>query len=194
MGLKEKEAPIVKGFNDCNRLYNTLFDFRELIKPVFTKLADGTSNSGKPKSPIEYSQHPQYHASNDSREKLLSQVRVDGGKERSNLMCWDHPDFLGPGGLINHPWFMEQPQFKSLFDQASEINKGKLFKMNKNGKAEVAKEIIGAKAGVDERFEMAESCYQAIQRKKLDEIQAQLNKVVQEEKLAPAGGGGCCVV
>ena len=123
-----------------------LIDWGKVIHPAFAELANGTSKSGTPKSPIDTHQHPDFGSAinEGSREKLLSQVRADGGPERSPLLCWDHPDFLGPGGLINHPWFMEQPQYKSLLDQASAINEGKLTKMNKAGKVEVAKQFIAA--------------------------------------------------
>ena len=96
---------------------------------------------------------------------------------------------------MNHPWFMEQPQFKSLFDQASAIKNGKLLKMNKEGKAEVAKQIIAANDDTYGREQTAELYYtNHVLRKKLNEIQAQLNKVAQEEELAAGGGGGCCCV
>ena len=163
------------------------------IKPAFGKLSIGTSNSGKPKSPIEYSQHPHYHASTEKRNQLLEMVRQDGGRDKSSFMCWDSPDFLGPNSIMAHPWFMEQPQFKSLFDQALAIKQGKLLKMNKEGKVELAKQIIAASDAVLIRLQTAERPYSAMCNKKKNEIQAQLNKVVQEEKLA-AGGGGCCIV
>lgn len=172
-----------------------LMDWGKVIHPAFAKLADGTSKSGTPKSPIDTLQHPDYIAAKDdikARSEFCQKAsRVTAGTSR--LLCWDHPDYLG---LASNPWFKEQPQYKSLFDQASAINEGKLATMNKAGKVEVAKQFIAAhKAAVDRLTAVEEPLLgQLIEAE--GAIHAQVKKVQLEEAQAraPAGGGGCCVV
>ena len=62
--------------------------------------------------------------------------------------------------------------------------------MNKAGKTEVAKQIIAASAAASTRYDEAELMYLRKCIENLNTIQAQLNKVLQEE--AAASQEACC--
>jgi CHASE3 domain sensor protein len=117
----------------------------------------------------------------------------DAVQSASPLLCWDHPDNLG---LASKPWFKEQPQYKSLFDQASAINEGKLTKMNKAGKVEVAKQFIAAHQAAMDRHTKVEANYLKFFEDLINIVQVRAEKLQLEEAQAraAAGGGGCCVV
>jgi hypothetical protein len=168
----------------------------KVIRPAFAKLADGTSKSGTPKSPIGAREHPDYINAKDdahARNKVLNSERDHSSEKPSRLLCWDHPDYLALAALS---WFKKQPQYKSLFDLALAIKEGKLTKMNKAGKVEVAKQFIAAHEAALDRHKQVEATWIETIKAYTSGIEKQVKKVQLEEAQAraPAGGGGCCVV
>ena len=171
--------------------------FQKIIKPAFAKLAaDGSSNSGTPKSPIDTNQHPDYGIPFFTQET----DKVGFDPNTSPLLCWDHMDHIGPAGLKTYPWFTQQPEYKNLFDQASAIKEGKLTTMNKAGKAEVAKQFIAAGDAALARFqgEEGEGGFFGALTEYEETIQQQVLAVEREEagpaRRPPGGDDACCVL
>eukprot|EP00964_Phaeocystis_antarctica_P064588 scaffold38859_cov60-Phaeocystis_antarctica.AAC.1 len=105
---------------------------------------------------------------------------------------------IGPAGLKTYPWFMQQPEYKNLFDQASAIKEGKLTTMNKAGKAAVAKQFIAAGDAALARFqgEEGEGGFFGALTEYEETIQQQVLAVEREEagpaRRPPGGDDACC--
>ena len=163
-----------------------MIEFNKLIKVSFAKLADGTSNSGKPKSPIETKSHPD----NGNWNKL--QVNLNEAKSGC-LFRWDHDYWTELGRIPKNqlgkecPWWTQAPEFKILFGLAAEIP-GKLTTMNRDGKAELAKQLIAAGNRAVERGRVKEGGLISTLRVEEKKIKEQLDRVRAQE----AAAGGCC--
>ena len=169
-------------------------NFIKVIKPAFGKVADGTSNSGTPKAPISKTLHPDF----EIEDAFMKSEEHQKPPSENALLNWNHACYLGPVGptmprpLAADKWFTEQPLWKSLFDQAAAIKEGKLAKMNKAGKAEVAKQLMDAADAAAKRWSEKEGPLLVALNAQEDQMLPQLEKVRREE--AAAAGGGCCTI
>ena len=157
-----------------------MIEFNKLIKPSFAKLADGTSNSGKPKSPIEGKAHP------DWGKFTQFQVHLKDNLAGQPLFRWDH-GYWSERPKTRNQWFNQAPEYKHLYDLAAEIP-GKLTTVNKAGKAELAKQLIAAGDRAVERYRVKEGALISKLRVEEKKIKEQLDRVRAQE----AAGGGCC--
>lgn len=180
-GLSAMLTPHQPALMAAAKSYTDLGIYLKVIKPSFSKLAAGTSNSGTPKSPIDKSDHPDW--SDPAGRDVLKST-----EKSSPVFAWDHPDWTALG---MYPYFKEQPTFKNVFTMAAEIKAGKLTKMNKAGKAAVGTQFLVAVAEAEQRLSSAEKELIVELEDKMKNWLVQLEKMRQEEMQNDAC---CCTI
>lgn len=129
--LKAKLVPEKAKLDEATKIYETLKSRAVLIRPAFDKIAQGTSNTGKPKSPIDKKNHPW---NNDSH--LVAKAKIKNAPKDDSYFRFDDPTLMTP--LKAYPYFKQQPDYKGLMEQMAIDMKS----LNKAGRQATAAKLI----------------------------------------------------
>ena len=117
-----------------------LSDSITVVRPAWAKMADGTSVSMKPKSPIAQRKgepHPQAHHPDFAYYKKRTSILEDTVKMPPHLLVWNHPDY---NLLMEYPYFRVQPDYKAYIDTRETADD--LSMLNKAGKSAIGRKLI----------------------------------------------------
>ena len=152
--LRAEVAPMRKILDTSNNAYHALFLQAKVMRPALDKVANRTSVSGKPKSPIKAKNHIDYPFNEPAHGKVYKPQGYYLDK-RSPCFIFDDQDRLQTLGT--YPHFKQEPTIKSFLTSVYDFTK-RGDALNKQGKAQAATQIISLADQTIQRLSSQEVC------------------------------------
>jgi len=173
VALQQTIDPMIMSYNACKPLYDQLELQIKVTRPAFSKLKEGSSRSGKPKTPIEAKSHPDYRAGEAYQKSFLNDPKF----------CFD--DQPRRDKLLSYGYFMSEPVYSKFL---SSVYKFDASKLNKNGKHAAATSVIATADQAHDRLKTQEGRVLRELEAKIAHWQQAVIKLQQEESAV----GSCC--